>query len=119
MRKELYALYDKSKINSDNHELYKMKLKKYRHKCSKESQKEARRIQEIIQTEQEMAKHVNMMTETSSPKLTTLNLNGRNTDPGKETGKALLEAHYPGIRPKKGTKYDRNKSVYTKLLLEI
>ena len=27
MRKELYAIYDKSKINSDNHELYKMKLK--------------------------------------------------------------------------------------------
>ena len=63
-----------------------------------------------------MAKHVNMMSETSSPKITTLKINGRNTDPGKDTGKALLEAHYPGIRPKKGTKYDRNKSVYTNLL---
>ena len=49
-----------------------------------------------------MAKHVNMMTESSSPKLSTLTLKqGHNTDPGKETGKALLEAHYPGIRPKK------------------
>ena len=113
MRKELYALYDKSKANSDNLELYKLKLKTYRRKCSKESQKEARRKQEMIENEQEMAKHMNMMAESSSPKLSTLTQNGRNTDPGKETGKALLEAHYPGIKPKQGTKYDWNKSVYT------
>ena len=116
MRKELYALYDKSKASPDNLELYKLKLKTYRRKCSKESQKEARRIQEMIENEQEMAKHVNAMTESSSPKLSTLTLNGRNTDPGKETGKALLEAHYPGIKTKQGTKYERNKSVYTNLL---
>ena len=49
----------------------------------------------MIENEQEMAKHVNMMTEASSPKVTTLNIKGQNTDPGKETGKALLETHYP------------------------
>ena len=70
----------------------------------------------MIENDQEMAKHVNMMSEASSPKVTTLNINGRNTDPGKETGKALLETHYPGIQPKQGTKYDRNKSIYTSLL---
>ena len=70
----------------------------------------------MIENEQEMAKHVNMMTESNSPKLSTMTLNGRNTDPGKETGKALLEAHYPGIQPKQGNKYDQNKSVYTNLL---
>ena len=119
MRKELFTLYDKSKTSPDDQKLYKLKLKKYRKKCSKESQKDARRIQEIIENEQEMAKHVNMMTESSSPKLSTLTLKqGRSTDPGKETGKALLEAHYPGIRPKKGTRYDRNKSVFTNLLQE-
>ena len=49
-----------------------------------------------------MAKHVNNMAEISSPKLSTLTLKqGHSTDPGKETGKALLEAHYPGIKPKK------------------
>ena len=94
MRKELFSLYDKSKLNADNLELYKLKLKTYRKKCSKESQKDARRIQEIIENEQEMAKHVNKMSEISSPKLSTLSLQqGHNTDPGKETGKALLETH--------------------------
>ena len=119
MRKELFTLYDKSKTSPDDQKLYKLKLKKFRKKCSKESQKDARRIQEIVENEQEMAKHINMMTESSSPKLSTLTLKqGRSTDPGKETGKALLEAHYPGIRPKKGTRYDRNKSVFTNLLQE-
>ena len=70
----------------------------------------------MTENEQEMAKHVNIMTETRLPKLGTLTLNGRHTDPGKETGKALLEAHCPGIKTKQGTKYDRNKSVYTNLL---
>ena len=80
MRKELFTLYDKSKTNPDDQELYKLKLKKYRKKCSKESQKDARRIQELIENEQEMAKHVNMMTESSSPKLSTLTLKqGRST----------------------------------------
>ena len=45
MRKELYTLYDKSKLSSDNLELYKQKLKTYRKKCSKKSQKDSRRIQ--------------------------------------------------------------------------
>ena len=116
MRKELYALYDKSKLGQDNLDLYKLKLKACRRKCSIESHKETRRIQEMTENEQEMAKHVNRLTESSSPKLSTLTLNGRNTDPGKETGKALLEAHCPGIKTKQGTKYDRNKSVYTNLL---
>ena len=84
MRKELYTLYDKSKLSSDNLELHKSKLKKYRRKCSKESQKDARRIQEIIQNEQEMAKHVNLMIESSSPKLSTLTQKNGNTDPGKD-----------------------------------
>ena len=66
-----------------------------------------------------MAKLVNTMTESNAPKLSTLTLKeGRETDPGKETGQALLEAHYPGMRPKKGTRYDRNKSVFTNLLEE-
>ena len=72
----------------------------------------------MVENEKEMARHVNMMNESSSPKLSTLNLQGNSTDPGKETRKALLEAHYPGIRPKKGTKYDRNKSIYTNMLTE-
>ena len=73
-------------------ELYKLKLKSYRKKCNKESQKDARRIQEIIENEQEMAKHVNQMAEVNSPKLSTLALKqGQQTDPGKETGKALLQ----------------------------
>ena len=79
MRKELYTLYDKSKLSSDNRELYKQKLKRYRKKCNKESQKDSRRIQEMIENEQEMAKHVNMMSEASSPKVTTLNINGQST----------------------------------------
>ena len=58
------------------------------------------------------------MTESSSPKISTLNLNGRNTDPGKETGKAMLAAHYPDIKPKQGTRYDRNKSVYSRMLTD-
>ena len=61
-----------------------------------------------------MAKYVNSMTESNAPKLSTLSLqDGRETDPGKETGQALLKAHYPGMRLKKGTRYDRNKSVFT------
>ena len=99
MRKELFTLYDKSKTNPDTQELYKLKLKKYRKKCSIESKKDARRIQEIIENEQEMPKHVNMMTETSSPKLSTLTLKqGHNTDPGKETGKACLLYTSPSPR---------------------
>ena len=42
MRKELFALYDKSKNNPDTQELYKLKLKTYRNECNKQSQKEAR-----------------------------------------------------------------------------
>ena len=72
----------------------------------------------MTENEQEMAKHVNRMTESSSPKLSTLTLNGRSTDPGKETGKSLLKAHYPGKKTKQRTKYDRNKSVYTNLLTD-
>ena len=48
----------------------------------------------MVENEQEMARHVNMMNKSSSPKLSTLNIKGSSTDPGKETGKALLEAHY-------------------------
>ena len=43
MRKELFTLYDKSKNSPEDHEIYKLKLNKYRKKCSKESQKDARR----------------------------------------------------------------------------
>ena len=52
-----------------------------------------------------MAKLVNTMTESNAPKLSTLTLKeGRETDPGKETGQVLLEAHYPGMKPKKRNK---------------
>ena len=98
---------------------YKLKLKTYRKKCNIESQKDTRRIQETIENEQKMAKHVNQMAEVNSPKLSTLSLQqGHQTDPGEETGRALLEAHYPGIKPKKGTRYDRNKSMYSNPLQE-
>ena len=63
-----------------------------------------------------MAKHVNKLIDTNCPKLSTLNINGVHTEPGIETGKALIEAHYPEIQPKKSTKIDRNKSIYTNML---
>ena len=44
------------------------------------------------------------MNESSAPKISTLTIKGHDTDPGEDTGKALLEAHYPGIQPKKGNK---------------
>ena len=39
MRKELFSLYDKSKINADNMELYKLKLKTYRKNVAKNHKK--------------------------------------------------------------------------------
>ena len=39
MRKELYAIYDKSKVSADNLELYKLKLKKYQKNAEKNHKK--------------------------------------------------------------------------------
>ena len=64
-----------------------------------------------------MAKHVNQLIDNNCPRLSTLNINGVNTDPGIKTGKALIEAHYPEIQPKKSTKIDRNKSIYSNMLI--
>ena len=62
-----------------------------------------------------MAKHVNNLTDINSPKQNTLVINGKPTDLRVETGKALLNAHYPGIKEKQPTKIDRNKSIYTNM----
>ena len=63
-----------------------------------------------------MAKHVNNLADINSQKLSNLVINGKPTDLGVETGKALLNAHYPGIQEKQHTKIDRNKSVYASML---
>ena len=39
MRKELYTLYDKSKLSNDNLELYKQKLKTYRKNAARNPRK--------------------------------------------------------------------------------
>ena len=116
MRKELYSLYDNSKLHPDNLNLYKTKLKNYRKKCRTHANEDARRIQEILDNEEEMAKQVNNLADIDSPKLSTLVVNGKSTDLGGETGKALLKAHYPGIKEKQETKIDRNKSIYVNIL---
>ena len=51
-------------------EIYKKKLRRYKYKCLKEQKKDKRRIQEIIENEAEMAKHVKLMGNTNSPKVT-------------------------------------------------
>ena len=104
MRKELYSIYDKSKLHPDNLKTYKTKLKSYRKKCRKHANEDARPTQEILANEQEMAKHVNNLVDINSPKLSPLVINGTPTDLGIETGKALLKTHYPGIKEKQETK---------------
>ena len=64
---------------------------------------------EITKNEEEMAKYVKNMSDSDSPKVSTMIVDGKATAPGKETGEALLSAHYPSIKSKQETHYDRNK----------
>ena len=53
MRKEIHTIYDKMKAGTITREIYKKKLRRL-----KEQKKDKKRIQEIIENEAEMAKHV-------------------------------------------------------------
>ena len=63
------------------------------------------------------AKCVKQLTNSASPKVMTLDRDGKRTYPGKETCKALLQAHYSSMVEKECTTYDFSKRINVEELL--
>ena len=71
LRKELFCIYDKTKKGTETRDTYNGKLRRYKNLCIKEQKINKNRIQEMTKTEEEMAKHVNSLSDINAPKVTT------------------------------------------------
>ena len=106
LRKAVFASYDRSKVNPEDRETYKQRLNKYKKLCNKEKHADWKDTQEKIPNEEGMAEHLKILTDTSTPKITFINTPQGNTEPGKETCKAIINTHFPAATEEKPTEYD-------------
>ena len=106
LRKAVFASYDRSKIRPEAIENYKEKLNQYKKLCSREKNADWRTTQEKIPNEEGMAEHLKILNDASTPKITVLDTERGSTEPGEETCKAMIKAHFQTATEKLNTEYD-------------